>query len=64
MNKDQVKGKLQNLKGRAKEALGALTGRKTTQAEGFAERTGGAFREKVGDIKRDTARNIDKGGDY
>jgi len=42
MNKDQVKGKLQNLKGRAKEALGALTGRKTTQAEGFAERTVGA----------------------
>jgi uncharacterized protein YjbJ (UPF0337 family) len=64
MNKDQVKGKLQNLKGRAKEAAGALTGRKRTQAEGLAERTGGAVRHKVGQIKRDTARDIDKGSDY
>lgn len=64
MNKDQVKGKAQNLKGRAKEAAGALTGRKKTQAEGLAERAQGAIRHKVGQMKRKTARNIDKGGDY
>jgi uncharacterized protein YjbJ (UPF0337 family) len=63
MNKDQVKGKLQNLKGRAKEAVGALTGRKGTQAEGLAERTAGGLREKFGQVKRDTARDIDKGSD-
>jgi uncharacterized protein YjbJ (UPF0337 family) len=61
MNKDQLRGKAQNLKGRAKEAAGALTGRKRTQAEGLAERTEGALRQKVGQVKRDTAREIDKG---
>ena len=59
MNKDQVRGKVENLKGRAKEAAGALTGNKETQAEGTVERIKGAVREKVGQIKSDTARKID-----
>jgi uncharacterized protein YjbJ (UPF0337 family) len=53
MNKDELKGKVENLKGRAKEAGGALTGNKKTEAEGVAERGKGAVREKVGEIKRD-----------
>jgi uncharacterized protein YjbJ (UPF0337 family) len=61
MNKDQIKGKAHNLKGRAKEAAGALSGDKKTEAEGVAERAGGAVREKIGQIKRDVAREIDKG---
>jgi uncharacterized protein YjbJ (UPF0337 family) len=60
MNKDQLKGKAENLKGRAKEAAGALTGNKKTQAEGLAERAGGALREKVGQVKHDVARDIEK----
>jgi uncharacterized protein YjbJ (UPF0337 family) len=59
MNKDQVRGKVENLKGRAKEAAGAITGNKETQAEGTVERIKGAVREKVGQIKNDTARKID-----
>ena len=59
MNKDQVRGKVENLKGRAKEAAGALTGNKETQAEGTVERIKGAVREKVDQIKSDTARKID-----
>lgn len=37
MNKDQIKGKAENLKGRAKEAVGAVTGDKATQVEGAIE---------------------------
>ncbi len=56
MNKDQVKGKLENLKGRAKEAAGSLSGDKETQAEGTVERIKGAVREKVGQAKEEIAR--------
>ncbi len=63
MNKDQVKGKIDNLKGRAKEAAGALAGDKKTQAEGAADRFKGAVQKKVGDIKHDVARSIEKDDD-
>jgi uncharacterized protein YjbJ (UPF0337 family) len=59
MNKDQVRGKVENLKGRGKEAAGAITGNKDTQAEGTVERIKGAVREKVGQIKSDAARKSD-----
>ncbi len=51
--KQQVSGKGQNVKGRVKEAFGAVTGNKQTEAEGVADRIAGAAREKVGEIKRD-----------
>jgi uncharacterized protein YjbJ (UPF0337 family) len=56
MNNDELKGKAENLKGRVKEAGGALTGNKKTEAEGMAERAKGAAREKIGEIKRDLGR--------
>ena len=58
MNKDQIKGKATNLKGRAKEAVGALTGNKTTEAKGALDRAKGALREKVGEVKRDLSRKV------
>lgn len=60
MNDDQLKGKAENLKGRVKDAAGALTGNKQTQAEGVIDRVKGAVREKVGDVKHDAARDIEK----
>ena len=60
MNKDQVKGTTDNIKGRVKEAAGALTGDKKTQAEGMAERVKGAVQKKVGDVKHDIARSVEK----
>lgn len=57
MNKDQMMGKLDNLKGRVKEALGATSGDKRTEAEGFAERVKGAVQKKVGDIKEAISRH-------
>jgi uncharacterized protein YjbJ (UPF0337 family) len=48
MNKDELKGKAENLKGRIKEAFGSLSGDKRAEAEGAAERAKGAVHEKVG----------------
>ncbi len=51
-NDDELRGKAKNLKGRVKEAAGALTGNKKVEAEGAAERIGGAAEEAVGRAKR------------
>lgn len=53
-NDDEVKGKFENLKGRAKQAAGAVTGDKSLEAEGLGERVKGAVKEKVGEIKRES----------
>ncbi len=49
---DETKGKLENLKGRAKQAAGSLSGDKGLEAEGAFDRAKGAVREKVGEAKR------------
>jgi uncharacterized protein YjbJ (UPF0337 family) len=51
-NDDEVKGKWDNLKGRAKQAAGAVSGDKKLEAEGAAERVKGAAQKKVGEIER------------
>ena len=50
--KREIKGKVDNIKGRVKEAIGALSGNKETQAEGTVERVAGAANEKVGEAER------------
>jgi uncharacterized protein YjbJ (UPF0337 family) len=59
MNKDELKGKAENLKGRVKDALGSLTGDKRKQAEGFVDRARGAVRGKFGKAKREVSREYD-----
>ncbi len=62
MNRDQIKGKIDNLKGRVKEALGAASGDKRTEAEGLGERVKGAVQKKFGDAKEAvTGREDDDG---
>jgi uncharacterized protein YjbJ (UPF0337 family) len=51
-NNDEVKGTFENLKGRAKQAAGAITGDKKLEAEGAVERLKGAAQKKVGEIER------------
>ena len=41
MNKDELKGKAENLMGRAKQAIGTLTGDKHKEGEGLLERLRG-----------------------
>jgi uncharacterized protein YjbJ (UPF0337 family) len=48
---DEIKGKIDNLKGRVKQAVGAATGNKKMEAEGAAERIKGAGEEKIGQAK-------------
>jgi uncharacterized protein YjbJ (UPF0337 family) len=41
-----------------KEAAGAFSGHKRTEAEGATERVAGAAREKVAEVKRDAKRDV------
>lgn len=52
--KREIKGKMDNLKGRMKEAIGSLSGNKETQAEGTVERAAGAAKEKAAEVERKT----------
>jgi uncharacterized protein YjbJ (UPF0337 family) len=49
---NEVKGKAENLKGRVKQAAGAVTGDKELEAEGAGERATGAAKEMAGKAKR------------
>jgi uncharacterized protein YjbJ (UPF0337 family) len=51
MNKDQVKGELNQAKGSVKQAVGKAVGNERLQAEGAADKTAGAVQKKVGDVK-------------
>jgi uncharacterized protein YjbJ (UPF0337 family) len=61
MNRDELKGKGRNLKGRIKEAAGALTGNKRRQAEGVGERARGAAQEGIGKARRAMESGVEKG---
>lgn len=52
MNRDEVEGKAENLKGRIKEAAGTLTGNKNLENEGADQRAGGAVQEGLGTARR------------
>jgi uncharacterized protein YjbJ (UPF0337 family) len=57
MDKDRVKGKAQDIKGRVKRQVGEWTGDEELQAEGTAEQAGGKVQNVVGKVK-DAARNV------
>ena len=53
MNKDQVKGRTNTVKGKIKEAVGKATGDKDLEVKGTAEKVGGKVRSAYGDVKSD-----------
>ncbi|ACG73083.1 MULTISPECIES: CsbD family protein [Anaeromyxobacter] len=57
MNRDQIKGKLDELKGNAKKRIGGATENPSKQAEGWVEEQGGKIRKGVGDLKEDAERS-------
>ena len=59
MNQDQVKGKWEQVKGRAKEAWGVLTDDDFKKAEGSVEKLYGVIQEKVGDTKESIRAKLD-----
>ena len=50
--RDQVEGKIHEVKGAVKEAAGEAAGRPDVQDEGTAERISGTVQKKVGQIKK------------
>ena len=55
MDKEHVKGALDNLKGKTKEIAGHVTGNPTLEAEGEADQVEGNLHNAAGDAK-DAAR--------
>jgi uncharacterized protein YjbJ (UPF0337 family) len=53
-------GKTEQVKGKAKEAVGDLTGNKDLKAEGKADRQAGEVKEKVGKVEEKVDEAIDK----
>ena len=58
MNKDQVKGRTEEVKGEVKQATGKLVGNKTLEQKGRIEKTLGKVQAGYGDLKDD----LKKGG--
>ena len=52
MNRNELQGKKENIKGRVKEAVGTLTGNKNLESEGANERAEGAARARLGKASR------------
>jgi uncharacterized protein YjbJ (UPF0337 family) len=53
MNKDQVKGRIEEAKGKTKESVGKATGNKELQRRGIAEKAVGKVKGAYGDLKQD-----------
>ena len=51
-NSDELKGKLNQVKGKVKEHVGRATGDEQLQNEGLDDQTGGAFQAGVGEVRR------------
>jgi uncharacterized protein YjbJ (UPF0337 family) len=60
MNKDQARGKWEQLRGRAKKAWGELTDDDFKKAEGSADKLYGLIQEKFGDTKEMIQTKINK----
>ena len=51
MNKDQAKGHMKDMVGKARQKVGSLTGNRSEQAKGVANRAEGKLQKGVGDLK-------------
>jgi uncharacterized protein YjbJ (UPF0337 family) len=54
MDREHIKGALDNAKGAVKEAAGKMTGDAKLQAEGKMDKAKGAVHNAVGDVKEET----------
>lgn len=53
MNKDQVKGRVEQAKGSVKEVTGKVIGNKKLETEGQLDKVGGKAQADFGDLKED-----------
>ena len=62
-NRDEVQGKLDQLKGKVKQGVGDLTDDERLHDEGVADEAAGDVREGVGTVKRKVGNAIKDLGD-
>jgi uncharacterized protein YjbJ (UPF0337 family) len=60
MNKDQIEGRVEAVKGKIKEATGVLTGDKKFETEGELQKNVGKIQAGLGDIKEEIKDEIKK----
>jgi uncharacterized protein YjbJ (UPF0337 family) len=60
MNSDQVKGRVDDVKGKIKEGVGDATNNDRLKTEGQADQVGGKAQAAVGDLKEKAKDVIDK----
>ena len=59
VNKDEVKGKWEQVKGSVKDKAGELTGNDRLEAEGEAQNAGGKVQEGWGSVKRNVSNAVE-----
>jgi uncharacterized protein YjbJ (UPF0337 family) len=60
MNRDEIKGKAEQVKGAIKDKAGEILNNPELEAEGEAERAAGTVREGVGKAKRKAREGLEK----
>ncbi len=58
INKDQIKGRAQEAKGRVKEVVGKALGNPSLENKGKLQKTMGAVRASVGDAKESVSKAL------
>jgi uncharacterized protein YjbJ (UPF0337 family) len=51
MNKDQAKGHMKDIAGKAREKIGSVTGNRSEQAKGVGNQAEGKLQKGIGDLK-------------
>ena len=59
MKHQETQGRMKNLKGRAKEAVGIITGNEALEQQGAQQRAEGAVEASIGKVRRTTAEFIE-----
>lgn len=60
MNKDQVKGRVEEAKGKVEETAGKIVGNRNLQSEGALDKAAGKAQAGYGDAKEKVKKAIDK----
>jgi uncharacterized protein YjbJ (UPF0337 family) len=60
VNRDQIKGKVDEVKGDVKKRIGGATDDPSTQAEGWVEEKKGKAQGKIGDLENEASKRRDK----
>ena len=60
MNKDQVKGRVEEAKGKVKEVTGHAVGNPDLEDRGTVQKVGGTIQKNYGDVKEDVKDQLKK----